>query len=278
MRVRPWPIIIIALIHIFAPLFNIYFSAELNQVGVLDYLEYLLRNKNIAENLFWIVLPFVTGISILQFKKWSYLLVMCFTLATTFLFVQEWISSPQLPLKTFLLLQSANLATFGYFLLPSVRNVYLKPALRWWEQKPRYLVDLPITINKKDLVSDGIIKNISEGGAMIQASLDFSRGDIFNVSFEIFKKKFTAETQVIFKGPEGYGTFFTNVTPSQNELNKVMDQLAIRGYPLRTQKPNLKENFKYWMKDAVKGKGLIPHVESRGDAIVRVTPKSNKDS
>jgi hypothetical protein len=278
MRVRPWPIIIIALIHIFAPLFNIYFSAKLNQATFFDYLEYLLRNKNIAENLFWIVLPFVTGLSILKFKKWSYLLVIGFTLATSFLFLQEWITTPQLPLRTFALLQTMNLAMICYFLLPSVRNVYLKPSLRWWEQKPRYLVDVAIDIQGKNSFGPGKIKNISEGGAMIETSLDFSRGDIFKITFEMFQKKFTAEAQVIFKGFDGFGTFFTEVTPSQNELNKLMDQLAVQGFPLRTERPNLKENFKYWMKGAVRGKGLTPQIETRGDAIVRSTPKTKKEA
>ena len=112
---------------------------------------------------------------------------------------------------------------------------------------------------------------------MIETSLDFSRGDIFKASFEIFQKKFQTETQVVFKGLEGFGTFFVKVTPSQNEINKVIDQLAVQGYPLRTELPSLKESFKMWAKGAVKGKGLIPQAETRGDVIIRSTPKSNKE-
>lgn len=277
MRVRPWPIIIIALIHIFAPIFNIYFSAQLNGVTFYDYLEYLFMNKHILENIFWMLLPLVTGLSIFKFRKWSYFLLIGFTLATSTLFIQEWLTSPEMPLSTFLILQTMNIVILCYFLLPSVRNVYLKPSLRWWEQKPRYLVDIAGLIETKNSTSTGIIRNISEGGVMIETNLDFSRGDIFNLSFEIFQKKFSMETQVVFKGIEGFGTFFTKVSPSQNELNKVIDQMGVQGYPLRTEKPNLKDNFKQWLGGAVKGKGLIPQAETRGEAIIRSTPKSPKE-
>lgn len=277
MRVRPWPIIIIALIHILAPIFNVYFSAQLNGVGFYDYLEYLFMNKHILENAFWMLLPLITGVSIFKFRKWSYFLLMGFTIATSTLFIQEWLSSPKMPLSTFLILETINLIIFCYFLLPSVRNVYLKPSLRWWEQKPRYLVDINGLIEIKNSTSTGIIRNISEGGVMIETVLDFSRGDIFNLSFEIFQKKFVMQTQVVFKGTEGFGTFFTKVSPSQNELNKVIDQLAVQGYPLRTERPNLKENFKHWLKGAIKGKGLFPQTEARGETVARSTPKSNKD-
>jgi hypothetical protein len=277
MRVRPWPIIIIALIHIFAPAFNIYFSAQLTHVPLLDYLEFLARNNQLAENVFWIILPLVTGFAILKFRKWSYVLLLCFTSATSILLLQEWVTSPKLPLETFLTLQAANLAIFVYFLLPSVRNVYLKPSLRWWEQKPRFLVDIPISIEINNSTATGTIKNISEGGALIETAMDFSRGDIFKMKFGMFQKKFTVETQVVFKGLEGFGTFFIDVSPSQNELNKVIDQLTIQGYPLRTARPNLKENFRHWMKDAIKGKGFVPRMETRGEAIIRSTPKSKSD-
>ncbi len=278
MRVRPWPIIIIALIHIFAPIFNIYFSAQLNGVLFFDYLEYLFVNKHILENIFWMLLPLITGLSIFKFRKWSYLLLMAFTTATSVLLIQEWATSPKLPLQTFLILESVNVIIFCYFLLPSVRNVYLKPSLRWWEQKPRYLVDVPTLIETKNSTSTGTIRNISEGGGMIETTLDFSRGDIFNISFELFQKKFMMEVQVVFKGIDGFGTFFTKVSPSQNELNKVIDQLTTQGYPLRTERPNLKDSFKQWIKGAVKGKGLLPQPEVRGHAVIRSTPKASKES
>lgn len=277
MRVRPWPIIIIALIHIFAPIFNVYFSAQLNGVTFYDYLEYLFMNKHILENVFWMLLPLVTGLSIFKFRKWSYFLLMGFTIATSVLFIQEWITSPKMPLSTFLILESVNVVILFYFLLPSVRNVYLKPSLRWWEQKPRFLVDIAALIETKNSTSTGTIRNISEGGVMIESNLDFSRGDIFNLSFEIFQKKFSMETQVVFKGIEGFGTFFTKVSPSQNELNKVIDQLAVQGYPLRTERPNLKDNFTQWLRGAIKGKGLLPQPEARGEAIIRSTPKGHKE-
>lgn len=277
MRVRPWPIIIIALIHILAPFFNIYFSAQLNHVTFFDYSEYLILNNNFLENLFWFFLPFITGLSILKFRKWSYFLLLSFTTMTTILFFYEWLTSPKLPLQTFLFLESINVIIFAYFLLPSVRNVYLKASLRWWEQKPRYLVDIPVLVETKTATTTGSIRNISEGGALLESSVNFSRGDIFDLSFEFFQKKFKMTVQVVFKGAEGFGTFFTKVHPSQNELNKLIDQLAVQGYPLRTELPTLKESFVAWAKGVSRGKGLTPEPESQSNVVVRSSPKTQKD-
>jgi hypothetical protein len=278
MRVRPWPIIIIALIHIFAPVFNVYFSARLNHANFIDYLEYLLANKHILENVFWIVLPVIIGVSILQFRRWSYFLLMAFTLVVSVIFIREWWTTP-MPLATFLSLQTFNVIVIVYFLLPSVRNVYLKPSLRWWEQKPRYLIDQPILVETQHATSSGFIRNLSEGGALIDINLNFSRGDRFPLSFEIFQKKFVLEAQVVHKGNEGYGTFFTKVNPSQNDLNKLIDQMAIQGYPLRTEIPHWRESFKTWFKSFVRGKGFVPQMEGQPQAAIRSTPKdAHKDS
>lgn len=263
MRVKPWPILIIALVHILAPIFNIVVSAYLNHVEILDYTEYLILNKKPLDNAFWFILPIVTGLSILRFRKWSYFLFLSFTTATSILFINDWISTQKFPLEVFILLESVNIIIFTYFLLPSVRNVYLKPSLRWWEQKPRYLVDLKTRFETKTATANGLIKNISEGGALIQTELPVSRGDIFILTFELFQKNFNIETQVIFKGQEGYGVFFVKVLPSQNELNKSIDQLAIQGFPLRTPVPTLKESFKSWLKDLIRGKGLFPQHDAR---------------
>jgi hypothetical protein len=278
MRVRPWPIIIIALIHIFAPIFNIGYSAHLNHVNFLDYLEYILVNKKPIENVFWIALPVITGCSILQFRRWSYFLLLSFTIIVSSIFIHDWWMSPKMPLTTFVFLESMNVVILGYFLLPSVRNVYLKPSLRWWEQKPRYLVDQPILIETPHATSSGFIRNISEGGCLIETNLEFSRGDIFKISFEIFQKKFTMQNQIIHKGHEGYGTFFTKVAPSQNDLNKLIDQFAVQGYPLRTEIPDWKQSLKLWLGGAVKGKGLLPQVEGQPQSAIRSTPKANKDA
>ncbi len=276
MRVRPWPIIIIALIHILAPVFNIASSAYLNHVNSMDYLEYLLTNKNLIENAFWILLPVIIGFSILRFRKWSYFLLVIFTITVNFIFIHEWWTSP-IPLPTFLFLEAINIIILGYFLLPSVRNVYLKPSLRWWEQKPRYLVDLPILIETEETSAPGFIRNISEGGCLLETNLKFSQGDMPKISFEIFQKKFAMRTQIVHKGRDGYGSFFIKVSPSQNELNKLIDQFAVQGYPLRTEIPTLKESFFQWLKSILKGKGFVPEVEAHPQDAIRSTPRANQD-
>ncbi len=263
MRVKPWPIIIIALVHILAPVFNVILSATLNGVEVLDYLEFLIYNKKPIENIFWIVLPVVTGLSILRFRKWSYFLLLTFTSATSILFLFEWIASPKFPLEVFVLLESVNVIIFIYFLLPPVRNVYLNPSLRWWEQKPRYLVDFKTQLESKSTVANGVIKNISVGGALIQTPMPLNRSDIFDIKFEAFQKEYQIRAQVIFKADNTFGSFFIKVSPSQKDLNELIDNLVIQGFPLRTPVPTLKQSFITWIKELLRGRGFVPRRERR---------------
>lgn len=278
MRVKPWPILIIAFIHIFAPLVNILWSASLNKISVRDYLEYLYFNQNLIQNFFWFVLPMIAGFSILRFRKWSYFLIVGFTLSFSVLVLVEYLNSNSFPLEIFIISELTNILVFGYFLHPAVRNVYLNKNLRWWEQKPRYLIEHPVQIKFQDTVYEGVMKNISEGGCFIDTSAKLGKLDRFVLSFEIFQRKFHTESQAVYTGSDGIGTFFLEVHPSQNELSKLIDQLANQGYPLRTPRPKWNESLKEWMKDLLRGKGFVPKQDSAQSVVIQSTPhKHNKD-
>lgn len=262
MRVKPWPILLIAFIFTTAPLFNIGISSYLNKVAIIDYLQYIYFNHSLVENLLWILLPIITGFSILRFRTWSYILVLSFIFLISVKFYFDYSQNATMSLALFLGFESINIIIALYFLHPAVRNVYTKPSLRWWEQKPRYLLDQAVMVETKNQVSPGFIKNISVGGLLLQSELPFENNDFFRVNFEIFQKKFSIVCQVIHKGQEGYGVFFTEVKPSQNELNKTVDQMAMQGFPLRTPRPSKSESFKSWTKDLTKGKGIIPRPDT----------------
>ncbi len=273
MRVKPWPILIIAFIHIFAPLFNILWSASMNGVSVSDYIEYISYNQHLLENVFWYIIPMIAGFSILRFRRWSYTLIVSFTLLSSALLAYEFWTSPQYPLPLFALFELTNLAVFTYFLLPAVRNVYLNKNLRWWEQQPRYLIDHQVELKYKDKSYSGIMRNISEGGCLMETAAPVERQDSLLLVFDIFQKKIQTESQVVFKGREGVGVFFTTVYPSQNDLNKLIQEMANQGFPLRTPRPKWNESLREWILSLLKGKGFVPQLDTKDSVVIRSTPK-----
>lgn len=277
MKVKPWPILIIAFIHIFAPIFNILWSAHINHISSYDYLEYIYFNKNILENLFWFVLPVIAGVSILKFRKLSYFFILAFTFCFSLLLIREYLSSSHFPLGIFVLAEITNLIVFCYFLHPAVRSVYLNKNLRWWEQKPRYLIEQPVSIKIGSAIHDGVMKNISEGGCFIETKASISKLDRFVMSFEIFQKKFNTEAQAVYIGADGIGTFFIEIHPSQNELSKIIDQLANQGYPLRTPRPKWNESLAEWLKSLSRGQGLIPRPDTKDSVVIQSSPHKNSN-
>jgi hypothetical protein len=116
------------------------------------------------------------------------------------------------------------------------------------------------------------MKNISEGGCFIETKANISKLDRFVLSFEIFQKKFNTESQAVYIGADGIGTFFMEIHPSQNELSKIIDQLANQGYPLRTPRPKWNESLIDWLKKAIKGQELIPKMDTKDSVVIRSSP------
>lgn len=263
MRAKPWPILAVAFIFIAAPLFNILWSANLNHTTVYDYLEYIYFSHSLLDKVVWIFLPIITGFSILRFRSWSYFLLLFFICFISAYYYLDFKENQTMSLITFLLFQSVNIIIGVYFLLPSVRNVYTKPQLRWWEQKPRYVLEHPVIIEASHQISPGLIKNISIGGMLIETELSMSKGDRFKIIFEMYQKKFELESQVAHVGNDGLGVFFTKILPSEESFESLISQMAQHGYPLRTPPPLALESFKDWIKDLVRGKGFTPKTESK---------------
>src|SRR5437868_1320107 len=72
MRQRPWPIVILAILHFFAGIFNVVlhalisplpFAQELQRYALPGYRSYLL---------FYVLAPAIAGVAIYICKKWSF--------------------------------------------------------------------------------------------------------------------------------------------------------------------------------------------------------------
>ena len=88
MRRKPWAIVILALIHFFAPIGNIFFNALVTGRDIATYFSTAMTWQYLSYN--WVILlaPIVAGYAIYACKKWSFYL---YFVAITGLFVSSYI-------------------------------------------------------------------------------------------------------------------------------------------------------------------------------------------
>lgn len=263
MKERPWPIILIAVVCIFAPVFNIIYSSIAANKNIINYLTLMAKTNSLFELIGWVLLPLLVGYSILAFNFWSYYLFLAFMCIVSYICFHEWQRHPEnISVFSFFILETFNLATIGYFLLPSVRMIYFTPQIRWWQQRPRYLCSINVLLKNSLVTASGTIKNISLGGVLISSNEDFKLKDVFDIYFEIEGIKVHTFSRVVHKATDGYGLMFLEVKSNYNEYKKTLNELKNRGYKLRTEFPPWTQSFVDWAITLLKtGKGIIPRPE-----------------
>jgi hypothetical protein len=171
MKTRPWPIVILALTHIFAPIVNMSYSAYLQKMDLIAYLQNIFHANGAWKSaLVYSSMP-VAGVCIFLMKKWSYPLFLSILAFMFYSNYETWREYPDVfNLPNLLFAYALNLGIVTYFLLPAVREVYFNPRLRWWEAKPRYSVNLASEVECSTGPRKSVVTNISEGGAFVKTS------------------------------------------------------------------------------------------------------------
>ena len=229
MKKKPLLIIVLSAIYIVAPVINLAFfsymaSGNVSMDSMMKYFNSLpstLQKVNFA-----IMFP-IGGIAIFAVRKWSYPV---FFVVTAWAIYGNMITmSGSTSSGIMALMIGASLANFigvGYILIPEVRKVYMDPALRWWETKPRYKVEIP---SKNGNGSElGVIQDISEGGVfLIPANgKSIAIGDMLPMSFTFGHFTISVRGEVVYHNPsylKGYGIKFVEIS---QEEKKNMKQLV----------------------------------------------------
>ncbi len=265
MKQRPWPIVIIALVCIMAPIFNLIYSAEILNKSLFHYVMLIGATKTIFEIVTWILLPILVGLSILLFNNWSYYFFLAFMIAVTALCFNEWHTHPEkFSLSMFLFFECFNLMAMGYFLLPSVRIIYFTPQIRWWQQKPRFECAIEATLKESSKKTATCkIKNIAIGGVLFNTKEEYKLKDVFDISFKIENVAVEAFGRVVHKGSDGYGFMFLEVKSNYQDFKRVINDLKNKGYKTRFELPHWTEGFVTWAMTFLKtGKGLVPKTDN----------------
>lgn len=262
MKKKPWAIILLAVIHIFAPLGNLIMNSLLAGHTLQKHWEFWYKEVPLVLFMTYIVLPILAGVFIFICKRWSYwaylgCLLAIFS-ANIYAVVMD-LSLVRFVVLIFILL--VDLLAVAYFFVPAVKKMYMDPKMRWWESSPRYEFMSSLTIEGNEGI--GSCKNISAGGMFALSFLQLKEGQIVSLSFSFKRKVFQINAQVVFVSPrpavDGYGMKFVGSPEDMNQIKGLCNELAADGKLLSDRWSVPEESFLYWLKNLiVKRQGLFP--------------------
>lgn len=276
MRSRPWPIVILALLHILGPLGNVFLSSWVDHMTPREYIVTFFRTQNLWMMIdFFVLLP-LAGVAIWICKKWSYPIFLIIALETMASNFWSWKHhSAVYPLWVLVLVFVLDILFVGYFLVPAVRVVYMDPKLRWWESKPRFVARIRTTLtlaDKADKKATAMITDISEGGVFIKCATPLELNQPIHLQFSIFGKRYALTGKAVYTriinpkiNQQGYGIQFSQENEHREQLQslrKLARGMDLAGLPRRNAF-DWKEDFKNWAISFLKtGRGFFPQRNS----------------
>ena len=270
MRRRPWPIVILALMQIFCePISNVMLSAYWSHLSPRVYLQIFIAHKHWLDLFYIIVLPIVMGLSVYAMKKWSYAIFVAGALFMLYRNLGAVSAHPvsMLPLISFYL---GNILFVCYFLLPPVVKPYVNPRLRWWETKPRYLVNFTGMVATVDGDQPLRMVDLAEGGAFLVTHKPLNLGADYEINFvtdegiTIHLKGKPVFSRLLADVGLGYGFQFIDLRSSvRGPLVSLIRKLKKARTPTRNGTAmTAREDFILWLRGLSTGKGFVPRPDS----------------
>tara|TARA_B110001454_G_scaffold219136_1_gene250267 strand:- start:1887 stop:2702 length:816 start_codon:yes stop_codon:yes gene_type:complete len=269
MKRKPWPLIVLALLHLFAPLGNIVANSIFANVTIGTYINALFHPDELIRTIIFLCIPVLGGILIYICKKWSYylyLILMIFPFTYSYM---SWQSQPTIELGIYLIaFYLINLLAVGYFILPQVRQVYFDPRLRWWETKPRFKADFETTFTWVDQKGSGEIKNLSEGGLFIETDLKMNTKGRIDIDFKYKDQNYALKGEVVYSknsnGRLGYGISLLTNDTDRETVKRLILVMSEQGLLITGRAPTQEDTFTYWVKRLLtQRKGWVPETDSK---------------
>jgi hypothetical protein len=268
MRRRPWSLVILAFLHLIAPVGNIALNAALAGRPLIDYFSYAFSWVYIEKNWPMILAPMIAGVAIYACKKWSFYV---YLLAITALFVFSYIGflSKEGAIGFFplLLVYLVNIAVVVFFLIPAVRNIYFDRRMRWWEIKPRYHCDFKAEWQFEDdtVTHPGEIGNISLNGLFLKSEIYPRDEDVVTIQIPFDgREPVQLKGRVVFhRNTEklGFGVQFEHNQQSKQEATAMVQALEDKGQRVNSLEIRPEDSLTFWLRTLLTtGKGLIPKV------------------
>lgn len=267
MKRKPWPLIVLALLHFLAPIGNIYANSIFTNVSVRAYIHALFHPDELIRTFIFLGIPILGGILIYICKKWSYYLYLSLMVIPFFYSFMSWKAQPSFQLGVYLIVfYLINLLVVGYFVLPQVRQVYFDPRLRWWETKPRFKAEFETDFTWVDQKAKGEIKNLSAGGLFIETDLKMNTLGRIDIDFKYKDKAYDLKGEIVYSKPSGgrngYGISLLDDSAQADQVNRLIQLLSAQDLLITGRAPTEEDTFGYWLTRLLKQKkGWVPETE-----------------
>lgn len=265
MRVKPWPLVILALLHALSPVQTVMLSASLLDVPLTKYMGGLWHHGT-AHDWFSLLLFPIAGYAIFAVEKWSYRVYLGVMAAITLNNVYLWRTFPvSVGWALGLSIQFVNVLIVTYFLNPRLRTLYFTPALQWWKSQPRYPANFRCKVTREGTErSEAEAVNISVGGMLLRTRDALSPGDRLQLRIVDPARFEPLEAQVIhfMKQQDVYGLRFVHTKETRGWVSNLIKSLIAAGVQPCVKISRL-EDLKLWAKTLVlTGRGLWPELPS----------------
>ena len=263
MYYRPWPLIVIAILHILEPVTKIIYYSIMQQLSPISIITNQIQSNDPVHIFGFFFLFPIAGLAIYAVKRWSlgvFLGAQCWALVANFSQLSFLVESSQYgKFGTIIFFAVLNAVVVTYFMIPAVRTAYMDPKLRWWEAFPRYYIEWSCSYANNE---EGVVKNISKGGMFIKPKNGYEKEGIVPISFTYAGKKHELSGRVIhnftFEGEKGFGVEFHKLdSNSRKMINQIINDLEENKTKRRPEKRALLNSFFSWAKK-LPGEGLVP--------------------
>ncbi len=268
MRRRPWPLIILAVLHLIAPIGNIIFNAYLLDRSIPSYFVYALSPEYLVTNWVIIVAPIVAGFSIYSCKRWSFFVYLV-SITALFVFSYEGYHSKShlIGLLPVILVYFTNILVVSYFLIPTVRNIYFDRRMRWWEIQARYKSDFKCNWSSHSSTQshNGIVSNISINGLFLKSDELPKDKDILSIKVHFGAQVMGFKGEAIIHNRVdalGFGLKFNHDKESKKQAQTIVDFLESKGHRITQLDARPEDSFSFWLRTLLTtGKGFFPKKE-----------------
>lgn len=267
MKHKPWPLIILALLHFFAPIGNIIINSILANITIGTYIAALFQTDELIRTFIFLGIPIIGGILIYICKKWSYYLYLFLMIFPFYYSYISWHAQPSLELGIYLIaFYLINLLVVGYFILPQVRQVYFDPSLRWWETQPRFKTEFETHFTWVDQKGRGDIKNLSQGGLFIETDMTLNTMARIDINLKYNDQSYMVKGEIVYSKPSGgrngYGISLIAGEEDTEIMKRLIHSLSEKGSLITARAPTTEDTFTYWIKRLFKQKkGWVPETD-----------------
>lgn len=259
MKIKPWTIIVLALIHILAPAGNLLANALRSGRTVPQQVDYWFHVLPKHLLLIYLIAPILAGIFIYICRRWSY---WAYLVCLGVLFISNVFGfMTQANTLNFVFLLGAlviDLLVVAYFMVPSVRKVYFDPRVRWWETALRYVYAAPVRISN---THEGVINNISTGGLFVITQAPLKENEAVRLEWQEADQSFDVNGKVVYFSPraQGTGIRFEHTPETEIAIKNLTQKLHQQGHVVPERLPGPEDSFGAWIKKLItRREGLFP--------------------